>query len=335
MGPVHAGMVQLLRRAPKLLVELLIHAKVLPDEVLEWKRHVLPTEAVVTRPKRRRRELRSDIVLLVAAPEVDVENAEARKEALANERAFAVIFEFQRVRDESRADAWSDYWTAYRLDLGPKMRLVIMTFEPAVARWANRRTDRLRRLLHVCVVTPSDLPRWVAVDGKREPERAVLSAMLHGRSEDGSEFIREALRALEGLDEQLAVIYEEMLLEHLDDKLVIESSDTKESAMNEISEVDRRDVEKSPRPLLQIAAAWNRQQGRKEGLEEGLQQGLQQGQLEARAKMIVEILTLRGVPIHPDLRAQILECRQSDTLDAAFAAALRVSDASELPSLEG
>lgn len=326
IGPVHAGLQVLLRKQPQLLIELFIHAGVLPVETASWSVQLRPTEAIIICPGHSRRELRADVVLVVAPPELNIERGRARKRALNAGEAFAVIFEIQRVRDEERPEAWLDYLAAYRRDLGKAMRLVILTLDAQVAQWARKRTTRLEQLLKVFVVEPADCPRFAGVGDDPEPERAVLDAVLHARNETDLNLIQAAIAAIQGLeDDDLddALHYEQMLIARLGHALIqraMNADDTRTATMipKLTANSTAADFENSPRPFFRLA------------VEVGHKKGLQVGQLEARAAVIIEILAHRGVAIDPDSRARVLACREPETLARWLGAALKVTDGAQL-----
>jgi len=78
----------------------------------------------------------------------------------------------------------------------------------------------------------------------------------------------------------------------------------------------------SPRPIIQLAV--------KIGRDEGREEGRQEGEIEARAMVVVELLEHRGLTLDPDSRAQILACREPETLARWLSAALQVTDVAQL-----
>jgi predicted transposase YdaD len=72
------------------------------------------------------------------------------------------------------------------------------------------------------------------------------------------------------------------------------------------------------------------QQGLQQGLQKGLQQGLQQGQLQARASVVLEVLSTRGLAIPPSVRARIVSCADVSVLSRWLQRALTMSSAEDV-----
>jgi predicted transposase YdaD len=73
-----------------------------------------------------------------------------------------------------------------------------------------------------------------------------------------------------------------------------------------------------------------RQKGLSEGKAEGLSQGLSQGKAEGKAEALLQLLSLRSVPVDDTSRQRILSCRDMPTLDRWFVRALKASHLSEV-----
>jgi hypothetical protein len=210
-----------------------------------------------------------------------------------------IIGEVQLRRDRRKHISWPIYLTAARAEVGLDcpVTLVIVAPTAAVASWCAKpiALDRHGSMVQPVVLGPERIPLIADVEtAKAHPELAVLSAVVHARSEQAAEIATAALLACRTLDSEHVSQYADMVEARLDP-------------------VARRAVEK----LMEMhgyryQTAHARKHfaaGEKKGLEKGLEEGREQGHRE----LLTNQLEQRFGPL-PAYASRAIAAADVDTL---------------------
>jgi hypothetical protein len=206
-----------------------------------------------------------------------------------------VIGEVQLRRDRRKHISWPVYLTAARAEVGLDcpVTLVVVALTPAVARWCAQpiALDRHGSVVQPLVLGPKDIPRIVDIEVARaQPELAVLSALVHARSEDAPQIATAALIACRTLDSEYVSQYADMVEARLDA--------VARRALEELMEIQGYRYQ-TAHARKQFAAGEKkgvekgRKEGRKEGQKIGLQEGLERGRREELASLLTNQLEQR------------------------------------------
>jgi len=196
--------------------------------------------------------------------------------------------------------------------------LVVVTTSRRVAAWAARPMGLGHPgvSLRPIVLGPDAVPviRDVS-EATRSPELAVLSAMVHGRSEAALEVGKAALAVVRTLDDDKAALYTDMVL----------------FSMRAAARVILEDLMANGTYRYQSDFAKRYvAQGRDEGRAEGRVEGRDEGRVEGKALAVVAVLAARGVEVPASVRTRVLACTDAATLDAWIARAATANAASDL-----
>ncbi|MEZ4447944.1 MAG: hypothetical protein R3B09_00605 [Nannocystaceae bacterium] len=194
----HEALVQLVRNAPSLLVDLLWPEGSIPARRV----HVTRAEFVDLNLS----EYRADGVIVVGA---DPDDPDA-----------ALVGEVQTGIDPRKRRRWPVYVTSLFARLGCPVDLVVLTLDREVAAWASRPivVGTLPGALTVTptVIGPDQIPRITDLEAaRRAPELAVLSAVAHGDEEGAGAIAFAALAASRDLDNDHSIFYVDLVLHHL------------------------------------------------------------------------------------------------------------------------
>jgi len=105
--------------------------------------------------------------------------------------------------------------TAQRARLRCSVTLLVVTNDPAVARWAATpiETGHPGFVLTPLVLGPGTIPRVVdEAQAARAPELAVLSVLVHGQGPEAVAIAKAALAGTRGLDDERAALYIDLVL---------------------------------------------------------------------------------------------------------------------------
>jgi predicted transposase YdaD len=160
--------------------------------------------------------------------------------------------------------------------------------------------------------------------------RLVLLALVYGRSEQlaqrlpgWAELFIQAHEAPNGVEEVSAVFHYLLLVG--------------EEAAKGVT-VDMLKSVVGVRRTEELMSSWfeeHFEQGRQKGMDEGLAKGLVEGRSEGRAEAVLQLLSLRGVPVDSKARQRILSCADLTTLRLWLERAVtatRISDVLEDPA---
>jgi len=201
-----------------------------------------------------------------------------------------VILEVQLRTDRRKELSWPVYWAVMRAGSsvrGGAVVIVVITTRRATERWAIHTLAALLPLGSWVVIGPSTMARIVdSATAKRDPEAAVLSAMIHaGRTDiDLVPAIVKACSTLRGM------------LVH--DVITLEAQMQK-----------TRYVWKSEFALRHQAT------GEARGLRKGLRKGRQEGRDEGARKILLAIVDRRQLVLSRAQRALVNDCRDFARLE--------------------
>lgn len=149
MGPIHAGLCELLGQQPELLVAALVRLGVIAD--IPWRIEVRPTEALLPDRARSFKEVRADLVLLLRPPP-DANGVEPGEDTW-----IAILLETQLVIDWSKLPRWRSFGLAYRPDLCPHICLVTLMLSVITELWVRRDIQTWIDDVRMTVLSPHNL----------------------------------------------------------------------------------------------------------------------------------------------------------------------------------
>ncbi len=198
---LHESLIDLFRHRPSLAAELLrdvLHAPVPAFEAVRMVEGNLGDLLPI--------EFRADLVLLLEG---------ARPAAGERPLNGSVIVEVQLTPDPEKRRAWPVYVTVQRARSRCNVTLLVVTNDPAVARWAATpiETGHPGFVLTPLVLGPGTIPRVVdEAQAAGAPELAVLSVLVHGQGPDAVDIAKAALAGTRGLDDERAALYIDLVL---------------------------------------------------------------------------------------------------------------------------
>jgi hypothetical protein len=262
---LHETLVMLFQRRPRLAPELIREALDQPlpmfDEVTLQDANlsqIMPTE------------FRADLVVLLRS----------------GHPVYGIVVEIQLRRDADKEYSWPVYVTALRARYHCPCRLLVVTPDRAVARWAARPIELSPPgdIVTPLVIGPDAIPVITDTEEARErPELALLSVQAHGKTELGFEVGRAALLAADGLEDDRRMLYCELV----------------RWAVHEAAHRQMED-------LMRLADIGIR--------NEEMRKYFDRGMAEGEAKALLRILAARGLEVTESQRTQILQCTDPDTL---------------------
>jgi len=272
---LHEALIEMFRQRPALAAELLADAlgvelpafqaaRIEPGELTD----VIPTE------------YRADVVVVLIGAQGPV---------------LAVVVEVQLGRDQDKRWSWPIYLATLRGRLRCPTVLLVVCVDTATATWCATPIElghpgaRLTPL----VLGPDRVPVVTDLDeAARGPELSVLSAMAHGAHPDRSKVLDALLSALAAVDEDLALLYSDIVLA----ALPVAAQHYLEALMTTRTYEYQSDF-----------ARRHRSQGRAEGEAEG--------RAEAKVMAVLAVLDTRGIEVPDDARARITQCSDLHQLD--------------------
>jgi hypothetical protein len=220
-----------------------------------------------------------------------------------------IIVEVQLAVDPRKRLSWPAYVTVSRAIHGCPADLLVVAPDPGIAGWCAEpieigvpgfilRPPVLRRTAVPVVTDPEQ--------AARRPELGVLSAMAHGESEQGATIAATVLPAIQGLDDDRARFYYDLVY-------------------NSLNEAARRALEAMMKgyeyqsDFAKKYVAQGEAQGLTQGLSQGLSQGLTQGRAEGRAeeaaRNLLTVLRVRGIAVPDAVRERILAQKDPERLE--------------------
>ena len=234
-------------------------------------------------------------VTLPAYTEVRIESADLTQTVPTEYRAdlvvllvdgrpvLAIVVEVQLTPDPDKRWSWPVYLSALRARLRCPCLLLVVTIEEAVARWAATPIEvgPAGFVLTPLVLGPGAVPivteQAAAVEA---PELAVLSAMAHGgdREDIAVPIAWAALRAVDGLDEERAKLYADLVLSRLGE------------------------AAKAALEALMLSGKYEYQS---DFAKKYIAQGKAEGEAKGKAEAVIAVLEARGLAIPDDVRRRV------------------------------
>lgn len=250
-------------------------------------------------------------VLLPAFTEARIESGDLTEVVLYYQGVpvMSIVVEAQLPSDEDNALAWPGNvvgsFTRYRC----QACLLVVTIHRAVAaRSAEPIVIGPNLSLTPFVIGPSSAPVIAKAEMARAmPELAVLSAMAHGRSKAGLKVALAALAGAAGLEEERAMLYEDMVLSSLN-KMARRALEAMMTSGNYETQSD----------FLKKYIAKGEAKGKVEGKAEGI------------AKGVLTVFEARGLAIPDDVRQQVAASRDLAELERWLRRAVVVGAAGEI-----
>lgn len=222
----------------------------------------------------------------------------------------AIVVEVQLAQDDRKLFTWPAYAAGLRARFECPAVVLVVTSDPAVARWASRPIPiGPGAAMSPWVIGPDAVP--VVTDPERAasaPELGVLSAMAHGHDEQEIA-VKVGLAAMAGAshvsDPDQFVLYSDLIL-------------------NALSEAARKALQMIPEgyqyqtPLI------------RESIEKGQREGRAAGRAAEKALSVLEVFEARDIPVSTEHRERILGCSDLDVLSQWLKRAVTVASADEL-----
>jgi Domain of unknown function (DUF4351) len=223
----------------------------------------------------------------------------------------SIVVEVQLRADERKRFTWPVYITTLRARLECPVYLLVVTHHASTARWCSQPIDLGSGYVLPLAVGPEEVPVVVdAQEAKASPELAILSVIAHGQHRDpqiAASIASAAEQAVVGLDDDLAVMYLDVILSSLSDGARTELA-TMIPGYEFQSEFVRTHFFKARQEGMAAGVAEGIAKGHAEGLAKGQAEGLAKGQAEGlaegRAEIVLKQLTLR----YGDLSSTVVEC---------------------------
>jgi hypothetical protein len=204
-----------------------------------------------------------------------------------------IIVEVQLAVDPRKRLSWPAYVTVSRAIHGCPAGLLVVAPEPVVAGWCAEpiETGVPRFVLYPPVLDRSAVP--VITDPEeaaRRPELGVLSAMAHGKGEQGLTIAAAVLPALRGLDDDRARLYYDLVYTSL---------------------------HKAARWALEIMMKGYEYQGdfARRYVAQGRVEGRAEGRAEGTAHSLLTVLRVRGIAVPDAIRERILAEKDPERLE--------------------
>lgn len=290
-GRLHQSLVWLLRRDPKLPVELAarVVGRSLPSTFVAIDRgnmHQRPS--LEARSLSYERTVDLDILLSLH---------ELGPSGMHGSRVLALwIVEVQTVRDLTRAQAWFDYFSAAARHFEVPtvdVEFLVVCPDPVLRSWIERRIFSQMRTTPT-LLGPTHVP-WIdsVLQARARPEAAVLSAVFHGRQLRAQAVVRAAWHAVAHLDQQSKERY----------RYLINTAAHPDMQLPDPPMVPNPDEQ--PTAWERGGLTWGQHAAR--STAQGRQEGRQEGLGHARRSFLL-MLELFGLPLSPSQRELIERC---------------------------
>jgi len=192
-----------------------------------------------------------------------------------------IVVEVQLAVDTRKRFSWPAYVTVSRAIHGCPADLLVVAPDPAVAEWC---AEPIEIGVPGFVLNPPVLRRTAVPvvtdleEATRRPELGVLSVLSHGDTEQGATIASKVLRVIEGLDEDRARLYFDLVYNSLND------------AARRALEAKMKGYEYQSDFAKKYVA---------QGLTQGRAEGRAEGRTEAEARAVLTVLRARGIAV-PD-----------------------------------
>ncbi|HSF39554.1 MAG TPA: hypothetical protein VLT87_07150 [Thermoanaerobaculia bacterium] len=195
-----------------------------------------------------------------------------------------IIVEVQLAADPGKRLSWPAYVTVSRAIHKCPADLLVVAPEPAVAGWCAEGIEIgvPGFVLHPPVLRRTAVPVVTdPTEAARRPELGVLSAMAHGETEEGATIAAAVLPAVEGLDEDRARFYYDLVY-------------------NSLNEAARRALE------AMMKGYEYQSDFAKKYVAQGRAEGRAEGRVEGEALALLTVLQARGIAVPEAARERIL-----------------------------
>jgi len=222
---------------------------------------------------------------------------------------FGAIVEAQLQPDPRKLYTWPLYALAARARYECPFVVIVVTPDPATARWAARPIDLGNTAQYrVHVIGPEAVPEITdAAQATGNPSLAMLSVMAHGQGDPATavRIATAAAAAIQQLPEDKRLLYSALI----------------ETAL---SEVARKAFEMLPETQQFLSESQRR------SFAKGRAEGKSEGKAEGKAEAVLRILGKRAIAVSDEQRQRILACGDVDALDCWLDRALTAAAADEL-----
>jgi hypothetical protein len=205
-----------------------------------------------------------------------------------------IIVEVQLAVDPRKRLSWPAYVTVSRAIHGCPADLLVVAPDPAIARWCAEPIEIgvPGFILRPPVLRRSSVPVVTDVEEAAcRPELGVLSAMAHGETEEGATIAAAVLPAIQGLDEDRARFYYDLVY-------------------NSLNEATRRALEAGMKGYeYQSDFA-------KKYVAQGRTEGRTEGRAEEAARNLLTVLRARGISVPDSARERILAQKDPELLES-------------------
>jgi hypothetical protein len=265
----HECLVDLFRNRPSLAAEILV--EVLGVELPAYdEARVASIDLTETQPA----EYRADIVILLVEGGTPVR---------------VIIVEVQLKKDEEKRFTWPAYLAVSRDRHRCPAHLLVIAPDSGVATWCAEPIEMgvPGFVLRPPVLRREEIP--VVTDhaeAARRPELGVLSAMAFGESEQGQSIMEAVLPAIQGLDDERARFYYDLVY-------------------NSLNEAARRALE----------AMMKGYEYQSEFAKKYVAQGRDEGRVEEAVRSLLTVLRVRGIAVPDAARERILGQKDAARLE--------------------
>jgi hypothetical protein len=204
-----------------------------------------------------------------------------------------VIVEVQLAVDARKRLSWPAYVTVSRAIHGCPADLLVVAPDPNVARWCAEPIEIgvPGFVLRPPVLRQTDVPVVTdPAEAARRPELGVLSAMAHGETEQGSTIAAAVLFAIQGLDDDRARLYYDLMY-------------------NSLNEAARRTLE------TMMKGYEYQSDFAKKYVAQGRTEGHIEGRTEEAARNLLTVLRARGIAVPDAVRERILAQKDPERLE--------------------
>jgi hypothetical protein len=220
-----------------------------------------------------------------------------------------VIVEAQLQRDDEKSYSWPAYAVMARVRHRCPCVVIVVTFDKKTARWASSQIDLGGgNTYRPLVIGPDQMPLITdPTEASNHLPLAMLSILAHGQGDPEAAVAagKAALHAISQLPEGQQEVY----------LLMIDAA---------LSETARKTMATQPgfEKLLSEAQRRDRERTRAEGKAEG--------KIDEAAKMLLKLLSVRGLAITDEHRRRILNCEDLAVLEGWYDRVLSVSSVDDL-----
>lgn len=301
----HEALVQLVRCAPEMVVELLRRERV-PDLPLHLPTRITAAEFVDLNLA----EYRADVVLVLGDPERPSQ---------------VIVVEVQNKIDARKRRVWPIYVAGLRVRYGCPVLLVVIAPDPAVAAWCGESIDlgHGRCVLHPLVIGPEQVPVITEFEvARRAPELAVLSVAAHGRKPGAELIALAAIEACRDLDNDRNLLYPDFVYAHL--------GEVARAALEKFMQLRNHEFQsdlfrKMHADALRESLAIGMEMGMAEEVARDVVRGLARDMIEraaviramaeGKADVLLRLLRRKFTRIDAEVEARVLACRDLARLD--------------------